>query len=201
MPAVNAFPEGFCRCDYVTAGNQFHCLQSKEIQGFANNEGLAHFYAANLFNNTATTSCTFVYYKDSLQYNQNISTFAPIAPPQGYQCYYTSTPQKWFKTQCALLPTKKGVEYDWMTFLYEVHNKTSNALSFDDVRQMYEKACNNGTTTLCNGESVFFDESASGSINPGSNHLKHAAELVFGFNSNKALYVSNTGTKHGVNNN
>lgn len=50
-------------CHGVVASDPGHDMTSKEYQGQAVNEGLAHYYAAVAFNNTTQDDCHFEYYK------------------------------------------------------------------------------------------------------------------------------------------
>lgn len=193
--------EPICRCDFVKAGNHVHCLQSKQTQPFANNEGFAHFYSSNLFNNPSESNCTFVYYKTMKSWNSLLNKFVDKDPPAGVSCYTpASSSERWLYDQCPDARTNKGVELDWLRFFWEMHNKTTYAYVFDDINRTFREACTGSTSLPCNGNSVFFDEPPSNANwpNPQSMSLKLAAYALF--TNDKASYFRDTAIKYGVNN-
>jgi hypothetical protein len=141
-----------CRCDHVYKGNRSHCMQSREEQGFASVEGFAHFYAAQLFNDTSQSDCRFGYYKDYRAFL--LVGWAVAQPPAWVDCTGVI---KWVDTWCPTSGVEgKGNEHDWLTFYYDVHRGT-NAFSFEDVGRVYKFACGDfAGTTLCNDQKVFF---------------------------------------------
>jgi hypothetical protein len=89
--------------------------------------------------------------------------------------------------------TAGGVEWDWLTFYWELHNRTSNAYALADLQNVYTQACN-GNTSLCVGDAkanLFFDK-----LKGGHSSLKDAANTLFP--GPKGSYFLVTGQKHGV---
>ncbi len=74
--------------------NQAHCLQSREFYGDGLTEGFAHFYAANIFNDTSQTDCKFVYYKEFREPDPD-AVYRDLLPPIARSC---DVPQKWMHT-------------------------------------------------------------------------------------------------------
>ena len=181
-----------CRCDLVSTGNRYHCLQSRQLQPFAEQEGFGHFFSSNLLNLPTNNNCKFVYYKD----------LSGVPPPNTVPCFYNSgPPQTWMHNKCATGEsnmgadgtTAGGVEWDWLTFYWELHNRTSNAYALADLQNVYTQACN-GNTSLCVGDAkanLFFDK-----LKGGHSSLKDAANTLFP--GPKGSYFLVTGQKHGV---
>ena len=98
--------DSHCRCDFVKTGNRYHCLQSRQLQPWAETEGFAHFFAANLMNLATNNSCTFIYYKDYL-----LPDGTPHKPPNAVPCFYNSgPPQMWMQNKCATGNTSMGAD-------------------------------------------------------------------------------------------
>jgi hypothetical protein len=166
------------------------------LQPWAETEGFAHFFAANLMNLATNNSCTFIYYKDYL-----LPDGTPHKPPNAVPCFYNSgPPQMWMQNKCATGNTSMGadgvtaggVEWDWLTFFWELHNRGANAYTSTDLQHVYQQACNGNVTSLCASAKVFFD-----TLNGGSSTLKQAAASLFG--SAKSQYFIDAGKKHGIN--
>ena len=142
----NGITDPACRCDYVTSANKFHCLDSKEDQGFGSHEGFAHFYAARILNAPASSTPQFIYYKEAWS-----GTITPFAPP------FAVNPlqyQKWMENNCTTNPqTNKGVEADWMSFYYNTNVASSNNTSLTDLGDIYRRACGTSPTN-CNQQNV-----------------------------------------------
>jgi len=88
--------------------------------------------------------------------------------------------------------TAGGVEWAWLTFFWELHNRGVNAYSSNDLQHVCQWACNGNVTSLCASAKVFFD-----TVNGGNSTLKYAAGQLFG--SAKSQYFIDAGKKHGIN--
>ena len=58
------------------------------------------------------SDCAFGYYKEFMD-----SSYTVQQPPVAVSC---KTPVKWLENQC--LTANRGVEYDWMNFLYDINS-------------------------------------------------------------------------------
>lgn len=120
-PQPNA-TEPLCRCDAVVEGNKKHCLQSKEYESYAINEGFAHFIAARTFNDPTQADCSFAYYKSYLVPVGGFpfpSEATPLPPPTKVSCTGVI---KWIDNHCPAPPSvfdEQGNEWDWMTFFLD----------------------------------------------------------------------------------
>jgi hypothetical protein len=165
-----------CTCDNVSEVDaRAHCLQSIEFSSAAQVEGFGHFYASDLFNNKADADGYFSYYKE-FTYDGQI-----LAPPLWVSIYSSSWNWRWMDTYCA--STNGGTELDWLTFYYELNNKTANAFSYADLRSVYRKACGDAA---CDGDNV--DWSA----------VRSATQTVYGGTSAKTTYLTTQMQEHGV---
>ena len=155
--------EPLCRCDHVDPSdpdNSLHCVQSREFAGAAHVEGFAHFYAAKLFNNSAESDCTFVYYKEFLKPVIVPPILPPmnfvVPPPSPISC---SAPKTWMETYCAEGEAGKGVEWDWLNFLRSINITTApNSISLADFNAILFKACGDAS---CTGKVRSFENMAS----------------------------------------
>jgi hypothetical protein len=104
--------------------------------------------------------------------------------------YPNGSPQR-LHNYCAANDTQKGDEWDWLTFLWETHNKTANLLSLGDLQNVYRLACTGSTATKCANGTVFYDEPG------GSSTLKAAA--ISSLTIGQSAYFDTMGHKLGVN--
>ncbi len=127
-----------CRCGYVGAGIDSHCLQSREFSGPAVGEGWSQFFATSVFNDPAGSTAWMAYYKKSLNFtNPNVNS--PISPPRPISVI-PSTRYRWLEKQgCDAADT--GSEVDWMGFLYYLNNKTSNKYTFTELEGVFDEMC------------------------------------------------------------
>jgi hypothetical protein len=107
-------PKGVCYTD----STQNHEMNSKEYQSAAALEGFAHYYAAVAFNNTTHSDCRFRYYKGSdwdLDFDRDDRTINCNGAPM------TGVPYRnYLGFMCDGTKTNRGVEMDWMRFLWEL---------------------------------------------------------------------------------
>ncbi len=65
------------------------------------------------------------------------SSYAVQQPPVAVNC---KTPVKWLENQC--LTANRGVEYDWMNFLYDINSApTAQRTTLANLWQVYLTAC------------------------------------------------------------
>lgn len=191
--------DSWCDCGYAggTGTSSYlnelrkHCLTSREIEPAAPTEGLAHFFAATLWNYRSESNCTFVYYKDSAR---DTGGGQPTIdrPPVARSC---DTQVKWLENHCGGQdggayggPSRVGVEWDWMNFYVDV-NKGSSSTTLSDLSQIYQTACggDDAGPRACNGEEPAFAS------------LSGAAKTVFGPSDLRAQKFSSSGGLNGVN--
>ncbi len=135
-----------CKCNYDTSwGNTVHCLQSREQSGGAQEEGLGHAYASRVYNDPYQANGTFVYYKP-FEYPAYNTTYPPV-PKSAFNV------QLWLESYC--LATSRGVEFDWLTFEYNVGSwDRSNPTSIPQLFDIYRIACTGSSTTKCNNQTI-----------------------------------------------
>src|SRR5690606_2023090 len=78
------------------------------------------------------TDGIFAYYKAF----QNPGGGNPVPPPVTAS---TDTAYQWQKSLCDA--DGRGVELDWLTFWYEVNNRTSDKFTFSDIASIYDELC------------------------------------------------------------
>ena len=90
-------------------------------------------------NRPTDDNCTFVYYKDVLANGSNGWVTNP--PPNPVNCFYDGggNPQKWMQTYCNSVDsdTKRGVEWDWLTFHWELRNRGTNPYGASDMQAVF----------------------------------------------------------------
>lgn len=127
-----------CRCDHVSSANTLHCWNSREFLPTAALEGFAHFFAAKTFNDIDEADCWFQYYKEGLSFGGSV-----LEPPNLQLCSY---PHRWMERKgCA--EAGKGVEQDWLGFLWRVHTDSDQRLSMADIIEVFGAASSGGLTT------------------------------------------------------
>jgi hypothetical protein len=165
-----------CTCNNVTMpGDRKHCMQSLEYSNAAQSEGFAHFVAADLFNDKDQNDAFFSYYK-TFTISENPLNI--IHPPLWINI---SGPWRWMDGLCAT--DWGGVELDWLTFYYELNNRSANQFSFAEIRTVYRTACGNAN---CNSTDVDWSD------------VSVATEVAYGAVSAKTTYLKAQMQKHGV---
>ncbi|HAM21161.1 MAG TPA: hypothetical protein DCQ04_02605 [Actinobacteria bacterium] len=106
-----------------TDNTRNHEANSKEYQSAAVNEGIAHYYAAIAFNNSAESSCGFAYYKttdwdlDTVTDATNVSCESgPIAGVDNAD---------YLGDWCTGTLTNRAVEWDWLRFFWDLDTDQS----------------------------------------------------------------------------
>ena len=171
----NPISQPLCRCDHVGSSNQYHCLQSQEHIGAGASEGFAHLYASRIFNHQEQSDCAFGYYKEFMD-----SSYTVQQPPVAVSC---KTPVKWLENQC--LTANRGVEYDWMNFLYDINSApSSQRTSLSNLWQVYLTAC---SPPECESENLSWSA------------LDNGAKAYYGTNNLRYLKLVASGSNFGVN--
>lgn len=115
-----------CGCGHVRGANSIHCLQSAENQAGGYLEGFAHFVATAIMNPQVTKNVPFVYYKEFLK--PSAFAFSPprtVLPPVKIQA---GSPVAWLRNRCdSGVQADRSTEYDWMTFLWGIHERQTPA--------------------------------------------------------------------------
>jgi hypothetical protein len=177
-----------CNCSHVPAGDDAHCLQSKEDIVAAQQEGWGHFIALDLMNDDTQSDASFIYCK-GFRCPSNVtglpgcqgSASQVKAPPMAFD---GRRQHRWLDNYCSANSVDRGTEMDWMNFYYSVHTTGgSNQFFFTQFRDTYVQACGGGT---CQDKK------------PKWVDLKLAAEAVYGFGSGRALQWSTKGRAYGV---
>src|SRR5688572_1380907 len=165
-----------CTCDNVSEVDaRAHCLQSIEFSSASQVEGFGHFYASDLFNNKTDADGFFTYYKEFTVTEGQI-----LAPPV-WVSIYNSWNWRWMDNHCG--STNGGTELDWLTFYYELNNKTANAFSYADLRTVYRKACGDAG---CDGDDIDWSD------------LRSATQTVYGGTAAKTTYLTTQMQEHGA---
>lgn len=115
-------------------GSGDHSMRSREATSCAVNEGFAHFYAADVFNDHDETDCGFEYYKPV-----NGDPTPPFdcetgdSFPAGSTCATVDFPTAILET-CCPVSAGRGTEGDWLRQFWDVHtNGGSSAPTFTEV--------------------------------------------------------------------
>ena len=168
-----------CACNHLSSNENSHCLQSREHIDAAFMEGWGHFYASALFNNNSESNGWFTYYKA-------IWLSSTITLPAGWPISLLS-PVKWMETNNCV-SNGRGIEIDWMEFLYSLHTQGTNKYSFANFDALWEEACG--------GECVWTGQSSDAIWWA---QIYDANNAVFGGSSAKATNFNNTADTYGVN--
>ena len=134
-----------------TPGNH-HSLLSREHSEAAANEGFAHFYSADVFNDHDETDCWFGYYKNEYGLPKPIPVDCEVSNTVSGNPFST----RFMETQCDPgLPFPiwldifggHGVELDWLRAFWDVHTNGSNPPHMNTVLDWIDSADepNNGT--------------------------------------------------------
>ena len=144
-----------CRCDHVPgSGLQSHCLQSREYAAAAWQEGFAYFYAAKIFNDPQYSSCYIGYGKHVLHpvIIRGWDPYVSYPPPVPTSC---RNAVQWRKRYCYdSNDTNAGVEWDWMTFFWNIHHPndslaSSKRVSMTDYYEIKRRACTGSPSGMC----------------------------------------------------
>jgi hypothetical protein len=179
-------PVDVCRCHVdTTVTNDVHCMQSLEQSNAAQQEGLAHYTAAVMWNDWTQTNCSFAYYKTFKNANGTLTQ-----PPMAKECF---TYVKWLETYCQA--PDRGVEWDWLIFYFRISSGALSAASritIQERHRLYRRACTGSPMTNCN------TVSPQGAVNWTS--LSGAAIAEFGVGTQKANNFEAFGVAAGVDN-
>lgn len=115
------------------AGGDNHSMGSIESNGCALQEGVAHFYAADVFNNDDEDDCAFFYYK------QEFTDATPDIDCEINGSDLSRTdgfPLKFMETNCSTASgglTGRGTEIDWLRTLWDVHTNATTPPTFTAI--------------------------------------------------------------------
>lgn len=166
-----------CKCDHVLdIQARSHCLQSLVGNGFALNEGFAHFFAAQVFQAAVSSQCIFAYYKEFREDSLVIDS-----PPVLKHC---DAPVTWETSHCGL--ANSTLEWDWLNALWNVRTDAQTPYSMDDLGSVWREACTGNPNTNCNGQTLTAALLITG------------AQGVFGLGSQKALDFDSDLSANGV---
>jgi hypothetical protein len=187
-----------CKCDGVVSSNRIHCLNSRENVGAASIEGWGHFMSAKLLNNPASTTCSFGYYKEIWNGVDATGTVIVKRPPSqtSVSCL---TPVKWRNNKCA--QAEAGNEWDWLTFLTNVHTQGVSKLSMAELTDVWQRACGSTTGVKCAGQQITWTSTAAPAPGVVVAPVDNAAKAKFGALSAKYGNWVTTADNNGVSNN
>jgi hypothetical protein len=139
---------GVCKCSYgITHGGTNHCMTSREPIFAAESEGYAHFFSSTVFNSRNTEPTEYMQYQDSFTcgIEEGVRGMAlgpytpPVALPAGFRDSETQC-DSWMENSnmdCDPGPADKGVELDWMHFLWELWT-TDNEYTVADINSIWQ---------------------------------------------------------------
>ncbi len=116
-----------CRRDQ-SGSSPSHNMLSQEYQSVAAHEGIAHAYAALVWNSTATDDCDFAYYKD-LDIDQDGTWGESSSPDETdptLSCEGSGSYTSWFdgknylEDECPTTWSNRATEYDWLRFWWDM---------------------------------------------------------------------------------
>jgi hypothetical protein len=179
-----------CACLGVVSANRAHCLNSREYSSPAQSEGWAHFFSAKVMNDPAAATCNFSYYKEL--YN---GPTAVKLPPVFTNC---KAPVKWRNNNCPL--AESATEWDWLTFLTNVHTNGVDKLSIAEIADVYQRACGTSGTPCAGGEMSWDTTTPQISSTIARRPLRPAALAKFGLTSPKFTQWIQRADQSGVSN-
>jgi hypothetical protein len=185
-----------CGCDRVVSANQYHCLNSREYSSAAQAEGWAHFYSSKVMNDPAAATQNFGYYKE-LRTEPTPGTVVVKLPPVATNA---KAPVKWRNRNCPL--AEHGTEWDWLTFLTNVHTTGANKLSIAEISDIYQRACF-ASGTRCTGSEISWDTTTPQIDTNARKPLRPAAQAKFGGSTTALKYLQwvTQADSNGVSNN
>jgi hypothetical protein len=192
-----------CACENVVSANRAHCLNSREYSSAAQGEGWAHFYSTKVMNDSTAAAFNFGYYKEVRTQTTPASAVVINYPPYKVNA---KAPVKWRNRNCPL--AEQGTEWDWLTFLTNLHTTGTNKFSIVEISDIYQRACG-ASGILCNGGEISWDTTTpqiqpgnGGSISPiPRKPVDPAARTKFGVGSPKYVQWQTRGDENGVSNN
>ena len=109
-----------------------------------------------------------------------------------------TAPVKWRNTKCAQLET--GTEWDWLTFLTNLHTQGVSKLNMTELTDIWIRACNNGGLP-CVNQALTWTSTTSPIAGSAAAPVDNAAKAKFGLNSPKYSNWIATADANGVSNN
>lgn len=187
----------------VTNSNNLHCLNSREYLSTAQGEGWGHFFSSKVFNDFGGNTCSFVYYKDTLSLSTDWNGNHVVLHPPIDTRVSCNSPMKWRNSFCGL--QESGTEWDWLTFLTNVHTQGTNKLSMAELADVWQRACGS-SGVKCSGQVLSWSATSVPFNRPDggpavASPLNTAAEAKFGILSAKYGFWLATSDANGVSNN
>lgn len=121
-----------------------HSLLSLEFSEAAANEGFAHFYSADVFNDDDETDCWFGYYKTEFGISKPIPINCEVSNTISGNTFST----RFMETNCTGNFNGRGVELDWLRAFWDVHTNGSNPPHFNTILDWLDTADEPGQTTV-----------------------------------------------------
>jgi hypothetical protein len=137
-----------CTCEHVVSSTKAHCLQSREKDDDAIQEGFGYFYAAKVWNNNAGSDCWMAHSKEFRNphptFWDNKAAATLLAPPVTRNClakpaYKLGSNQPWIEAYCDA--PNAGVEHDWMNFFWAWHTGGPDKASMAEIYDVMNRAC------------------------------------------------------------
>jgi hypothetical protein len=101
-----------------------HSMGSRENQALAIQEGFAHFYAADVWNNDDFDDCKLGYFQDEF------GTGAPTIDCESSDANY---PRPYMETVCGTPWDGRGTTVDWMRTFWDLHTDGADEIPFNDI--------------------------------------------------------------------
>ncbi|MCC7111033.1 MAG: hypothetical protein IT382_17195 [Deltaproteobacteria bacterium] len=137
---ATTMPNGSCAYSVppgsACSSTDSHNIGSKEYQGCAFDEGGAHFYSADIWNNHNETDCSFKYYK-----NTGSNPAQPVIDCEASPADYSSGmsyPVNYLESICPSPFAGMGVEGDWLRAFWDVHTNQSTDPTFNDIKNWWD---------------------------------------------------------------
>ena len=184
---VNESPLDRCNCNAVeVVGDRQHCMNSREGIGAARSEAWGHAFSTSLVNLTSDSTAPFGYYKRVYDPNYQRPN---CNDPNDPWCHTRVPPLtvdatlnfNWMENNCFL--ANSGTEVDWMSFFYQLDNKTANSWTIGNFWNVFQTEC----------------PPPNSSCPVSWISLQNAANSFFPPGSTKAGYLTTAGDLNGVN--
>jgi len=134
----------------VTDTARSHEAASKEYQSAAANEGIAHYYAAAVWNDTTESDCGFYYYKsidwDLVEGNDPQEVDCEDAPMSGL------ANANYLEDLCDKPWLDLGTEWDWLRFFWDL--TTDEGVSTEHIFDLWDESNPDTWTSTANSDTA-----------------------------------------------
>jgi hypothetical protein len=136
---ATSMPNGSCAYSVPSGSacaSSSHNIGSKEYQGCAFDEGGAHFYSADIWNDHNATDCSFKYYK-----NMGGNPAEPVIDCEASGGDFSSgmsVPVDYLESVCPSPFAGFGVEVDWLRGFWDVHTNQTVDPTFNDIKNWWD---------------------------------------------------------------